>query len=525
MKFDNLGISEGMISALKKKGFEVPTRIQELTIPWILGNTKDLVAQAQTGTGKTAAFGIPLIELLQENAGRVQALIITPTRELAIQVAEEINSLKGDKELSIVPIYGGQAMSLQLRSLRKGIDIVVGTPGRVLDHLWSGELSLGKLSYFVLDEADEMLNMGFIDDVKEIFSHTPEEKRTMLFSATMPREIIDIAKNHMHEYDELKVESEQLTVSLTDQIYFEVNHSDKFEALCRLIDMEEDFYGLVFCRTKSDADKIANKLARRGYDAGALHGNMSQAQRERMLTMFRKKRVNILVATDVAARGLDVQDLSHVINYALPQDPRAYIHRIGRTGRAGKEGNAVTFVTPEEYRKLKFISKEAKTDIRKAKLPMKSEVENAGRKRIKGEIDKIVKTPARNGYLEISKEILQEKNPEDVVASLLQHTFGHTEKKTGRGGDSGAVIDDKGTTRLYVAHGKRDGLTKKKLVSYIKERSGISDDNISDIQILEKFSFITMPFHEAEVLLALFKDKKEGSGPFITMAKKSRGRA
>ncbi len=521
--FDNFGLSEGMINALKKKGFEAPTPIQELTIPGILGSTKDLVAQAQTGTGKTAAFGVPLIELIKENTGYVQAIILTPTRELAIQVAEEINSLKGDRELSIVPIYGGQSMSLQLRSLRNGIDIVVGTPGRVLDHIWSGEMSLGKLSYFVLDEADEMLNMGFIDDVKEILSHTPDDKRTMLFSATMPREIVDIAKNHMREYDELKVESEQLTVSLTDQIYFEVNHSDKFEALCRLIDMEDDFYGLVFCRTKYDADKIANKLSRRGYDAGALHGNMSQVQRERMLNLFRKKRVNILVATDVAARGLDVHDLTHVINYALPQDPKAYIHRIGRTGRAGKEGNAVTFVTPEEYRKLKFITKEAKTDIRKAKLPLKSDTEFQERKRLKKEIDKIASTPARNGdYLELSKELLKKKNPEDVVASLLQHTFGRDNKKS----DSGdtAEIDDKGTTRLYVAHGKRDGLTKKKLLGYIKEKSGISPDNITDIQILQKFSFLTMPFHEAEVLLALFKDKKEGSGPFITMAKKEKSR-
>jgi ATP-dependent RNA helicase DeaD len=344
--FESLGLSDKTLKILERKGFEEPTPIQEKTIPAILEGEKDIVGQAQTGTGKTAAFGLPIIELIPEKSKAVQALVLTPTRELAIQVAEEINSLKGKKKLSIVPIYGGQSIELQLRSLRKGIDIVVGTPGRILDHLRRRTLKLQNISFLVLDEADEMLNMGFLEDVREIMDNTGPEKRTMLFSATMPREILQIAKKYMGEYDVMKVTKGQLTVSLTDQIYFEVSSADRFEALCRIIDIEEEFYGLVFCRTKIDVDTIANRLIERGYDADALHGDMSQGQREKILNKFKKHLLNVLVATDVAARGIDVQDLTHVINYSLPQDPESYVHRIGRTGRAGKEGNAITFITP-----------------------------------------------------------------------------------------------------------------------------------------------------------------------------------
>ena len=374
--FEELGLSEVTLKAMKKKGFEEPTPIQVQTIPAILRGDKDIVGQAQTGTGKTAAFGLPMIELLPEKTKTVQAVILTPTRELAVQVAEEINSLKGKKKLSIVPIYGGQSMDMQLRSLKKGVDIVVGTPCRVFYQIGLSTLKWNSLSYLVLDVADEKLNMGFIEDVKETLGNTAPDKRTMLFSATMPPAIIGIAKKYMGTYEVMKVQRKQLTVSLTDQIYFEVSQADKFEALCRIIDVEDAFYGLVFCRTKVDTDIIANHLIDRGYDADALHGDLSQSQREKILNQFKKRRINILVATDVAARGIDVQDLSHVINYALPQDPEAYVHRIGRTGRAGKEGTAITFITPEKYRKLQYIRKSAKTDIRKAKLPGVKDVIN-----------------------------------------------------------------------------------------------------------------------------------------------------
>jgi ATP-dependent RNA helicase DeaD len=404
-QFEELGLSQAALKALKQKGFEEPTPIQVKTIPLLLRDDRDVVGQAQTGTGKTAAFGLPIIEMMSEKSKNVQAIVLTPTRELAVQVAEEINSLKGKKRLSIVPIYGGQSMDQQLRSLKKGVDIVVGTPGRVLDHIKRRTLKLDAISHLVLDEADEMLNMGFIEDVREILRNTGLDKRTMLFSATMPPAIMGIAKKYMGEYEVIRVQDKQLTVSLTDQIYFEVSLANKFEALCRIIDIEEEFYGLVFCRTKVDTDKIANHLIDRGYDADALHGDLSQGQREKILNKFKNRRITILVATDVAARGIDVQDLTHVINYALPQDPESYVHRIGRTGRAGKEGTAITFITPEEYRKLQYIKKSAKTDIRKARLPGVKDVINTKKLRIQSDLAEIITSRPQTEYLEMSGRI------------------------------------------------------------------------------------------------------------------------
>ncbi len=518
--FENLGLSEETLKVIKHKGFEEPTPIQVKTIPAILAGNKDIVGQAKTGTGKTAAFGLPMIELLPEKSRKVQSLILTPTRELAIQVAEEINSLKGKKKLSIVPIYGGQSIDLQFRSLRKGVDIVVGTPGRILDHLRRGTLKLDKISFLVLDEADEMLNMGFIEDVREIMESTGPEKRTMLFSATMPREILQIAKKYMGEYDVMKVSKGQLTVSQTDQIYFEVSVADRFDALCRIIDMEEKFYGLVFCRTKVDTDSVGNHLIERGYDADSLHGDMSQSQREKILNKFKKKLLNILVATDVAARGIDVQDLTHVINYALPQDPESYVHRIGRTGRAGKEGIAVTFITPSEYRKLQFIKRGAKTDIRKAMLPKVEDVIKAKKLRIMADLKDIVELAPKSEYIKMSKELLEGNEPENLLAAILQYTFQDELSKESYTEIADAVVDTKGKTRLFVTQGKQDGLTRNKLVNFIKTKCNITRDKIRDIQILDKFSFITLPFHEAEIVLSFFKKRITGSGPFITKAKK-----
>ncbi|HDK82126.1 MAG TPA: DEAD/DEAH box helicase, partial [Nitrospirae bacterium] len=447
------------------------------------------------------------------------ALVLSPTRELAIQVSEEINSLKGKRKLSIVPVYGGQSIELQLRSLKKGVDVVVGTPGRILDHIRRRTLMLGKISFLVLDEADEMLNMGFLEDVREIMDNTGPEKRTMLFSATMPNEIMQIAKRYMFEYEVFKVTRGQLTVSKTDQIYFEVSAADKFEALCRIIDIEEKFYGLVFCRTKIDVDTVANHLVERGYDADALHGDLSQDQREKILNKFKKRRINILVATDVAARGIDVQDLTHVINYALPQDPESYVHRIGRTGRAGKEGTAITFITPQEYKKLQYIQRSAKTDIRKAKLPRVKDVIKIKKRRIRANLEAIVKSQPQENYLEMSRGLLQNNDPENILAALLQHSF-QDELDVGSYTEiADVVVDTKGKTRLFVTQGKKDGLTPKKLVSFIKDKCGMPNSRIGDIQVLDKFSFVTLPFHDAEILLSHFK-KRKGPGPFITKAKK-----
>jgi len=312
-KFKALGLSDEVIKVLEKKGFEEPTEIQELTIPVLLRNEIDIIAQAQTGTGKTAAFALPLLEKIDPAVKGVQAIILAPTRELVIQVCEEINSLKGSKNFVVTSIYGGQAIENQLKLLKRGVSIVVGTPGRILDHISRGSLKLNNIKYFILDEADEMLNMGFIDDIETILESTPKEKRVLLFSATMPDRIKKLSKRYMRESSHIKTQT-QLTGNLTDQIYFEVANRDKFEALCRIIDVESDFYGLVFCRTKLSVDEVVSHLKDRGYASDGLHGDISQSKRERILDQFKRKRITILVATDVAARGIDVDNLTHVIN-------------------------------------------------------------------------------------------------------------------------------------------------------------------------------------------------------------------
>ena len=342
--FADLGLSAQTIAAIASKGFEEPTKIQAACIPLLLKDQVDVIGQAQTGTGKTAAYSLPILEIVDPSLYQVQALILAPTRELAVQTAEEISSLRGDRRLEIAAVYGGASMELQLRTLRRGTHVVVGTPGRILDHLRRGSLNLEHLKFVVLDEADEMLDMGFIDDIEEVLKQTPEEKRMLCFSATMPAPIQRLAERFMHEPQMVKIQQDTNTSDLTDQIYIEVRESDKLEALTRIIDMEESFYGIVFCRTKVQCDEIGRKLMDRGYDAEPLHGDLSQKQRELILHKMRERSISIIVATDVAARGIDISDLTHVINFSLPEDPDAYIHRVGRTGRAGKTGVAITFV-------------------------------------------------------------------------------------------------------------------------------------------------------------------------------------
>jgi len=521
-KFRKLGLSENTLKALEQKGFEEPTPIQVQTIPILLLGQKDIVGQAQTGTGKTAAFGLPILEKIKENAGVVQVLILVPTRELAIQVSEELNSFKGSKRLQIIPVYGGQSIDLQLRKLKKGVDIVVGTPGRVLDHLNRKTVNLKNISYLVLDEADEMLNMGFIEAVEEILKSTNSVKRVLLFSATMPDAILRIAKKYMGSYELIAVKKEQLTASLTDQIYFEVSYSDKFEALCRIIDMEKEFYGLVFCRTKVDVDDVGRHLVDRGYDADALHGDMSQDQRERILNRFKNRKTNILVATDVAARGLDISNLTHVINYSLPQDPESYIHRIGRTGRAGKEGTAITFVTPEEYRSLMVIKRVAKTDIRKEKLPEIEDIINTKKSRIVGELFQIISKEGCEEYLPMAGEVLEGNDPEKVLAAMLKHFFGAELDERNYNQIRDVSVDNKGKTRLFVALGKSEGMSPKRLVDFINTQTRVHADAVRDIRIFDRFSFVSVPFKEAEIILDVFRKGKKGKRPIIVKAKAER---
>lgn len=532
-KFENLGLSEQSLLAIKKKGFEEPSPIQKLTIPLLLNNEKDIVGQAQTGTGKTAAFGLPIMDKIIESTGKVQALIITPTRELAVQVAEEMNSYQGGRNIGILPVYGGQSYDQQFRRLKKGVDVIVGTPGRLIDHLNRGTLNLDDLKFMVLDEADEMLNMGFIEDIELILTKTPKEKRVLLFSATMPQRIIQLAEKFMGEFEVIKVQSKQLTVNLTDQIYFEVRNSDKFEALCRIIDVEKEFYALVFCRTKLQTDQLAKALIDRGYDAASLHGDISQAYRERILSQFKRKLVTILVATDVAARGIDIDNLTHVLNYSIPQDPESYIHRIGRTGRAGKQGNAITFITPSEYRKLMNIQRISKSEIRKESLPKVKHLIELKRKRIVDEINDIIATGKFDENMHVANELLAQYPADQVIASLLTHAYKDEfspnkytkihelgkKPKTSSRRRSDSSPDQKGITRLFIALGRKDKMDPPKLVKLIQTEAMVDSHLIRNIEIYDNFSFANVPFKEAEHIIKIFRDSSRGKKPLIEEAK------
>jgi len=521
--FNDLGLSENALNAISEKGFEEPTIIQALTIPVMLSDETNIIAQAQTGTGKTAAFGLPLIEMINTHSKMVQALVLVPTRELAIQVSEEINSLTGDKAVKTIPVYGGQSIDLQLRELKRGVHIVVGTPGRIIDHLNRKTLKLGKIEHLILDEADEMLNMGFIDDIEEIMKYTNSDKRTLLFSATIPGRIKDLARKYMDGYEFLAVKKARPTTHLTEQLYFEVKSSEKFEALCRIIDIEDKFYGLLFCRTKNEVDSLAAHLVDRGYDAEAIHGDISQQQRERTLEKFKKKRVNILVATDVAARGIDVHNLTHVINYSLPQDPDSYIHRIGRTGRAGKEGTAITLISPNEYKRLMFIQRIAKTDIKKSKVPEVKDIIKAKRKKIYNDLVDILDDGVDAKYHLWAKNLLIDKNPTEMLAAVLNYCFEDelnpdAYEDIRANGAKREQIDKKGKARLFVALGKQDRMNAKKLVGLIRSKASIKPKLISDVRVMDTFSFITVPSDKADKIVVSFREK--GHKPLISHARK-----
>ncbi len=496
-EFRELGLSEATLEALQAKGFETPSPIQRLTIPVLLGNDHDVIAQAQTGTGKTAAFGLPIIEQLTPTGQAVQALILTPTRELAIQVTDEIQSFRKGY-IKVTPIYGGAAMNEQLRRLKQGVDIVVGTPGRILDHLRRGTLDLSQLQWLVLDEADEMLNMGFIDDVDEILSHTHEGRRIFLFSATMPDRIVKLSNKYMRDTEVIKVENKQLVTDLTDQIYFEVRESDKFDALTRIIDVENDFYGIVFCRTKVAVDQLVAALLDRGYAAEGLHGDVSQAQREKILAKFKKKHANIMVATDVAARGIDVTNLTHVINYSLPQDPESYVHRIGRTGRAGNEGTAITFISSSEYRQFVAMQRHVKANIRKETLPTAQDIVEVKKENIKEELTQIVEDENYADYMDMAREMLADIDPDVALASLLRLAFKNELDESNYPEIRRIDVDRRGTARLFIGLGKRDGYRPKMIVELLKKECGIPDQKIDDVRCMDEFSFATIPFHDAE---------------------------
>ncbi len=518
-QFEQLGLSENLVQILIKQGFEEATPIQKKIIPMVLNSQNGIVAQAPTGTGKTLAFGLPLIDLLKEKSNHVQVIILTPTRELAIQVSDELNTFKGKSRLSVSPIYGGQSITLQIRRLRSGIDIVVGTPGRIIDHIKRGTLKLDYISYFILDEADEMLNMGFIDDIEEILKSTNDDKRMLMFSATIPQEIRQMAKKYISDCKFITIEKEDL---LTSQVYFEVAEADKFEALCRIRDVVSDFYGLIFCKTKIDTQKVAERLKERGYYADAINGDLSQDKREAILSRFRRKQLNMLIATDVAARGLDIGGLTHVINYSFPQDPESYVHRIGRTGRAKKEGIAITFVTPSEYRKLSFIQRMVKADIKKGQLPTIEETIKIKKDQIKENISSMELTSKDENFMHLANEISQDGDPQKIIAKLLKLKFKNELDEENYKEIKKVRKNRNKKTRLFIALGKENGYTIKKLVELISNKTGIRPHDISEIRILSSFSFITVPFDESEKILQIFKKDSRGKRSIVTKAKEKK---
>ena len=520
--FKNLGLGEKILKTLSKKGYEEPTPIQTMAIPALLNGTKDVIGQAQTGTGKTAAYSLPILDGL-EPVGKPQAIILAPTRELALQVAEEMNSLSPNRKIKVVPVYGGQSIEFQIRQLRQGGDIIVGTPGRVIDLMNRKILKIDSLKYFILDEADEMLNMGFVEDIETILEHTNKDKRMLFFSATMPREILKIAEKYMGEYEKIAVKAKELTTNLTEQIYFEVHERDKFEALCRIIDLADDFYGIVFCRTKNDVNDVVGKLNDRSYGAEGLHGDITQSGRENTLKRFKNKKINVLVATDVAARGIDVNDVSHVINYAIPQEAESYVHRIGRTGRAGKEGIAITFITPQEYRRLLQIQRIVKTEIRRESVPRVKDVIQAKKVRLMEEIEHILAEGPNSTYENIATELLKDQDATQIVAALLKHSYedvldenSYEEISVSNNSNS---LEKSGKIRLFVGMGRKQEMTPKKLVELITEKSGVEGKNIRNVEIFENFSFVSAPFMDAEAIVETFKQGRGRRKPLIEKAK------
>jgi len=508
-----MGLSASTLAALEKKWFETPSPIQEACIPLLLDSDKDIIWQAQTGTGKTAAFAIPVIEQIKLDTKHIQAVIMAPTRELAIQIATEIDSLKGTKRIKVVQVYGGAPIGKQLKELSAWAHIVVGTPGRMIDFINRGKLKLGNVDFCILDEADEMLNMWFLDEIEAILDVCNEEKQMLCFSATMPKAIKRVAERYMNDVEMIKVAASQLTTGNTEQLCMHVRGRDKLEALTRVMDSWVDFYGIVFCKTKRGCDELVSTLQANDYHAGALHGDMNQKQREQMLKKFKKKKITILVATDVAARGIDVDDLSHVVNYDMPQDTEAYTHRIGRTWRAGKKWIALSFVTKKDQRKIRTIERVTKGSIEKIDVPTIESVIHLKKSNIITQIKESIPTETSPELAEMMKRLSDEGSDQEIIAGLLTIAFwsqldpsSYTAITPGSSGSYDAVKE--GYTRLFVARGRMDGMKwPRELVERLEKETKVPQHIMDDIAIRDSFSFITCPTPEAETIIDIFKDK------------------
>ena len=510
MTFEEMCLDTRIMRAIAEMGFEQPSPIQAQSIP-IAVEGKDMIGQARTGTGKTASFGIPMLQRINPKDKNLQAIVLCPTRELAIQSANEIRKLaKFLHGIKVLPIYGGQEISKQIRSLKGGVQIVIGTPGRVMDHLRRHTLKPQTVDIVVLDEADEMLNMGFREDIETILGQLPEERQTMLFSATMPKPILEIAKRYLHEPEIVKVIQKELTVPKIEQYYYEVNPRKKNEVLSRLLDMYDPSLSLVFCNTKRKVDELVADLKGRGYFAEGLHGDMKQSQRDRVMNGFRNGRTDILVATDVAARGIDVDDVEAVFNYDVPQDDEYYVHRIGRTGRAGREGRAFTLVVGKEIYKLKDIQRYCKTKIRSQPIPSVNDVAAIKVEKLLEQAGELIATDGLGRMMDLLEEYLDgsDYSATEMAAALLAMQLGETSTQTlpkEEFGDTGA---EPGMVRMFMNIGKKDRVRIGDILGAVAGESGMEGALVGTIDMYDNFSFVEVPQEYAAAVLEAMNHSK-----------------
>lgn len=526
MKFDELGIIEAIQRGIAEMGFEEASPIQAEAIPALLSGS-DIIGQAQTGTGKTAAFGIPMLQKIDPDDKHLQGMVLCPTRELAIQVADEFRKLsKFMHGIKVLPIYGGQEISKQIRSLKGGVQIIIGTPGRVMDHMRRRTIKLEHLKMIVLDEADEMLNMGFREDIETILKDTPEERQTALFSATMPRAIKDLAKKYQKDAKLIKVVKKELTVPKINQYYYEVSQKNKIEVLCRLIDMYNPKLSLVFCNTKRQVDELTSNLQGRGYFAEGLHGDLKQVQRDRVMNGFRNGKTDILVATDVAARGIDVDDVEAVYNYDVPQDAEYYVHRIGRTGRAGREGRAFTLVVGREVYKLKEIEKYTRSKVILQPIPSIDDVTSVKAEKVLENVKDIIDTQDLSKYIDIAETHINNEGYTalDLVAAFLKMNMG--EGNIDLEEEEFAYSDyessgKQGMARLFINIGKKHKAKTGDILGAIAGETGMPGNLIGTIDMYDKFTFVEVPReHANEVIQIMRKAKIKGKSINIEPANK-----
>ena len=528
MKFDELNIDERILRAIEDMGFEETSPIQTQAIPAVCEGI-DVVGQAQTGTGKTAAYTIPMLMKIDPQIKKPQAIVLCPTRELAVQVAEEIRKLaKYMSDIKVLPVYGGQEIVRQIKSLKTGVQIIVGTPGRVMDHMRRKTVKFDNINMVILDEADEMLDMGFREDMETILTETPEDRQTVMFSATMPKAIMDIARNFQKDARIIKVVRKELTVSNIEQFYYEVRPKNKTEVLCRLIDIYNPRLSVVFCNPKRQVEELISELKGRGYFADGIHGDMKQQQRDRVMDDFRSGKVDILIATDVAARGIDVDDVDMVFNYDIPQDEEYYVHRIGRTGRAGRSGMALSFISGKEVYKLKDIERYCKTKILAKPVPSLDDVKNT---KLDNMFDKIRQTIEEGGLTDMVNLVEEHVNQEeytsmDMAAALLKMLIGDTLDREDEVEEFhfDTDKDDSRMVRLFINIGKKDKIKPANILGAIAGESGMPGKLVGAIDMMDNYTFVDVPAIHAEKILKVMNDNVQIKGRRVNVEKANQSR-